>query len=192
MLTYGPVRFVLMGVGLALLTVGCGSGMRDAGADPIVEQPQRVERFLIPYFVEEEGTGGVLAAIVGMDFNLTATYTAGLAGSPDGPGAQVTVHLFDHTTGLPLQNNGQEVCDGGCSFTLSTQTRRRTIRIDDLITNFGAEPFDHVVKAGFGIIVVEGDTANVNLLTFVTQSHQSPFTVSPLGGAPVRLPSEGA
>ena len=192
MLENRHARSVSIGLALLLLTTGCGSAMRDADAQPTGGPSLRIDRYLVPYFVEERNDSGELAAAATMDWHVNVVYTAGLSDLDPGPGADITVHLFDFETGLPLQNQGADVCAGGCSFTVSATNRTLSIRFDDLITNHGGMPFDRLVKTGFAIIVVQGDAANVNLLSFVTQANLSPLNISPLGGAPVLLESEEA
>ncbi len=140
--------------------------------------------FVLPHVLERAGT--IVDTPYTFDTTLFATYTAGLAGTVPGNGANVDLYLYDQTTGAPMQNNGAEVCNP-CSFPLSSSTRKQSIRIDDLITAKGA--FDQSSKLGFGVIVVGGaDPAGVNLSGFVVNSHTGPFDLAVLNSdlQPVR------
>ncbi|NNE65096.1 MAG: VCBS repeat-containing protein [Pyrinomonadaceae bacterium] len=148
--------------------------------------------FVVPHFLEQQGT--IVNTQNTFDSGLFVSYVGGLPGFPDPGGsleASVTIHLFD-SDGNRTTNDGQTICPSGCQFPMDSNTRKRSLRFDDLITNNGMTPFDTLVKIGFAVLVVEGDTANVNLLSFVTQADQSPFNISPFGFQPQEIASEAA
>lgn len=141
----------------------------------------KTKTFVIPHILEKSGT--VNNNQFTFDTTLFATYTAGLAGTPAGPGAKLELYLFDNSAGAPLQNNGEAVCNP-CSFSLDNITRKVSIRIDDLITAKGGS-FDAAVKLGFGVIVVRADADNVSLQGFVLNSHSSAFDLSGFAFEPI-------
>lgn len=136
--------------------------------------------FVLPHVLER--SGAISSTPYTFDTTLFATYTAGLAGTPSGPGARVDFYLYDQSTGVPMQNNGADVCNP-CAFDLNRSTRKQSIRVDDLILAQGA--FDQPAKPGFGVIVVGGaDPGAVNLSAQVVNSHSGPLDLAVLNLEP--------
>lgn len=92
----------------------------------------------------------------------------------------VDLYLFDDKTGLPIKSaTNNEVCNP-CRINLGTdKTRKRLIRIDDLIRDAGG--FPKQILTGFATIVVDGDADNVNVQSFVVNSKSSPLDISRFG-----------
>lgn len=92
----------------------------------------------------------------------------------------VNLYLFDDNTGLPLVSaRNNEVCNP-CRINLGTaQTRKRLVRLDDLINQSGG--FSKQVLAGYALVVVDGDADDVNVQSFVEYSKSSPFDISRFG-----------
>jgi len=141
--------------------------------------------FVLPHVLERSGT--INTTQYTFDTTIFADYTAGQAGTPDGPGATIDLYLLDQNGAAVLQNNGGPVCDP-CSFPLGRSERKQSIRIDDLIAAQGG--FDQNVKLGYGVVVVRGDADNVNLQGFVVNSHTSALDLSTFGFEPVPLGAE--
>ncbi len=152
------------------------------GFEPMRVGIPKAKTFVIPHILEKSGT--ITSTQFTFDTNLFATYTAGLAGTPAGPGATLDLFLLDNLVGAPLKNNGVDVCNP-CSYKLDSSKRKESIRIDDLITVKGG--FDAAVKLGFGVIVVGGDADNVSLQGFVLNAHSSPFDLGGFGFTPTPL-----
>ena len=158
-----------------------------AGFEPIPLVSPKATRFSIPHIIER--AGAISNTQFTFDTTLFATYTAGLAGTPAGPGATIDLYLYDNSTGTPLRNNGTVVCDP-CSYNFGgTSPRKQSIKIDDLITATGA--FDALVKLGFGVIVVKGDKDNVSIQGFIINSHTSAFDLSLSGFKVIPLDAGG-
>ena len=154
---------------------------------PTPNNLSKTKRYVIPHIIER--AGAISNTQFTFDTTLFATYTAGLAGTPAGPGATIDLYLYDNSTGTPLRNNGTVVCDP-CSYNFGgTSPRKQSIKIDDLITATGA--FDTTVKLGFGVIVVKGDADNVSLQGFIINSHTSPFDLSLSGFKVIPLDAGG-
>ncbi len=104
---------------------------------------------------------------VAFDTQFTVTYIAGLPGSSGAASsAQVDIYLFDDSTGDPMKSaSTTDVCNP-CSFVFGATNRRHVANVEDLIENTGGFPTS--VMVGYAIVVVTGDTDNVDLLSFVT------------------------
>jgi hypothetical protein len=131
---------------------GNRSATQEATA-PRANGSKKVRRFVVPLIL---GTGDAANAVqYTFDTTIFMTYTPGLAGRAQGPGAQVDLYLFNNTDGSPLRSaNGQAVC-APCTFPLGAASRNQSVRLDDLVTAAGA--FDAGVKLGFAVINVGGD-----------------------------------
>jgi hypothetical protein len=118
-------------------------------------------------------------------------YTGGLPGVPVPGGvlaeASVDLYLYDDATGQPMTVVGgsSAVC-APCSFTVSSSARKRSIRLDDLISPPGSPA--GVVKLGFGIMVVGGaNPENVQVSSVVNANAGKNFELSVFGFDPVIL-----
>jgi len=135
--------------------------------------------FVIPHVLEKSGL--IADTTNTFDTTLELTYNATLNGSDKGA-AQVDLYLYDDA-GQLMRGTSQNVC-GPCTYNLSAQQRKLSIRIDDLITGNGGG-FDTTNKTGFAVIVVNGPGAEaVNLQVFVVNAHSSPEDVSVFGYDP--------
>lgn len=133
--------------------------------------------FQLTHYIEREGSIATDPYVY--DQSLYATYTAGLAGTAPGAGASIDLYLYDLSGDLPLQNQGQDVCNP-CTFDLGgANPRKQSIRFDDLILAKG--PYDAAVKLGSAIIVVSGDAGNVTMQSIGFNAHTSAFDVSLFG-----------
>lgn len=146
------------------------------------EAEQALRTHGLANLVEKQGT--INNTPFTFDTNISMTYMGGLPGFPTGTGATVDLTIFDEATGLPMKTaTNQDVCNP-CTTVLDTTTRKRTIVMDDMIVangGFGAQQ----VKLGFGIVVLHGDDpSGVNILSFVVNSHTSPFDLSVFGFEP--------
>jgi hypothetical protein len=154
------------------------------GFDPGTGLPNVPKRtFVMPHVLEKSGT--ISSATDTFDTEMYATYTGGLAGTTSSNGATVKLYLYDSNTGTPMMGTTGEVCNP-CMFDLTTSTRKLSIRIDDLIVakgGFGGSP----TKEGFAVVVLDGDTPNVNLQGFVVNAHTGPFDLSVFGFEPQPL-----
>jgi hypothetical protein len=108
--------------------------------------------FVLPHVLESSGT---ISQPYSIDTSVVATYTSGLAGTPEGRGSTVELYLYDDSGAPMIGAKGAPVC-APCSVDLGTQgaQRKEVLRVDDYITAAGG--FDSQVKLGFGIIVVGG------------------------------------
>jgi hypothetical protein len=142
--------------------------------------------FVIPHVLETSGT--ILTTQFSFDTTLYATYAGGLPGTVSSNGATAKLYLYDSLTGQLLKSAlNEDVCNP-CMFDLSTSARKASIRIDDLIVanhGFGTE----TNRNAFGVVVMDGDTANAKLQGFVVNAHTSPFDLSVFGFEPQPLSS---
>lgn len=151
-----------------------------------IARPARARKraFLIPHFRETPGKAAEFAHCT--DTEIVLTYVRGLTGvAGRARSATVQLWLYDDATGGPLLTADQQAVANPYEITLSADPaqRRKTIRIDDLITAKGN--FDAGVKLGFGVLVVGGqDPDGVNLQGFVVNAHTSPFDLSVFGFEP--------
>lgn len=148
----------------------------------LINSSENLRTLVVPHFLEI--IGRTTNTPNTFDSSLSMTYTGGLPGFPTGTGATVDLTIIDEATGLPMKTaTNQDVCNP-CTTVLDTTTRKRTIVVDDLIVangGFGAQQ----VKLGFGIVVLHGDDpSGVNILSFVVNSHTSPFDLSVFGFEP--------
>jgi hypothetical protein len=143
--------------------------------------------FVLPHVLEKSGT--INSTQFTFDTTLFATYVGGLPGSVSSNGATVKLFLYD-PAGLPLTGSTGEVCNP-CSFDLSTSARKTTINVDDLILTRGGGFGGASVKTGFGVVVLDGDAPNVNLESFIVNSHSSAFDLSVFGFEPQPLEAAG-
>jgi len=138
------------------------------------------------------------------DSEFFLTYSGGVAGIPDGGGADVDIYLFDEATGSPMVGGGgSDVCNP-CTFAMGTGAaasvapRKRSIVVENLISaagGFGGAPF----LSGFAMIVARGaDPGAVNLGTIVLNGRSGPndltvfvFEPQPIAtAAPVTVESD--
>jgi hypothetical protein len=163
--------------------------------------PAAPRAFVIPHILEKSGL--VAAENFTFDTTIFATYNGGIADMPPALGAALELYLYDDSGALMHGLNGLPVCNP-CTFGLgtgaagTTNARKQSVRIDDLITSRGGG-FDTSVKLGFGVLVVGGSDPNaVNLQGFVVNSHSNPFDLSVFGfepqplGATARVPGSGS
>ena len=136
--------------------------------------------FVLPHVLEKQGT---INEPLNLDDTLIATYTGGLPGIASGNGAVLKLYLYDSETSLPLAGATGTVCNP-CSFDLSASSRKLSIRVEDLILTRGGGFDATAEKNAFGVLVLDGDTANVNLQNFVVNSHTGPFDLSVFGFDP--------
>jgi hypothetical protein len=135
--------------------------------------------FVVPHVLEKSGV--VSNTTNTFDTTLVLTYNSTLYGTDKGV-AQVELYLYDDA-GQLMHGTVQNVC-GPCTYNLSAQQRKLSIRIDDLITANGGG-FDVPSKSGFAVIVVSGPGAEaVNLQGFVVNAHSSPFDDAVFGYTP--------
>lgn len=141
----------------------------------------RARAYVIPHFMEKAGKTS--NARFTFDTTIFMTYTPGLAGLGAGPGATVDLYVYDQSTGVPMRNNGQVVCQP-CTVQLNAANRFRSVRLDDLITARGGQ-FDAAVKLGYAVLVVGGaDPDGVNLQGFITNSRATTEDLSVFGFEP--------
>jgi hypothetical protein len=142
--------------------------------------------FVMPHVLETSGT--ILTAQYSFDTTLYATYAGGLPGTVSSNGATAKLYLYDSLSGNVLKSaSNQDVCNP-CMFDLNTSTRKASIRIDDLIVANGG--FGTATnRDAFGVVVLDGDTANVKVQGFVVNAHSSPFDLSVFGFEPQPLSS---
>jgi hypothetical protein len=107
------------------------------------------------------------------DTTMFMSYSAGLAGLPTGPGAQVDIYLFDDETGEPLADaTGAPVCDP-CSVNLGGSTVKSEFFLG------GALPGGAVISAAVSAVcVVSGDAQNVALQAIVSHRLSSATEVT--------------
>jgi hypothetical protein len=166
----------------------------NAAAGTTSRTSTQLKTFVLPHMLEKSGRATSMDNT--FDTQIFAVYTAGLSGvSAATPGASVSLYLYDAATGAEMKSaTNQSVC-APCTFALGTgdstsvSPRKRTISVDDLIVAKGGFS-DALVKLGFGVIVVSGDSANVSLQGFVVNSHNSAFDLSVFGFSPVELQAE--
>src|SRR5262249_40442670 len=149
----------------------------------------RAASFVIPHIVEKSG---LVANNVPFTFDTTifADYVAGQADvGGTNTGATIEVFLYNNNTGAFLVRNGQNACDGSphvCQFSLGgANNRKASIRIEDLI--LAVDPGFNATVLAYGILTVGGDSANVAMQGFVTNSHTNAFDVAVFGFAPVPI-----
>ena len=143
-------------------------------------EPATGKTFVIPHILEKSGT--IADTTYTFDTALELTYNATLNGR-DKDFALVQLYLYDEQTGALMQGSSNTIC-GPCGFQLDGQTRKLSVKLDDLITGPGGG-FDTDLKPGFGIIVVTGPGAEaVNVEGFVVNSHTGPFDVAVYGFEP--------
>ena len=136
--------------------------------------------FVIPHVLEKSGT--ISSSSYTFDNTFFLTYNGTLDGRDKGF-AQVDLYLYDEKTGDLMQGASSTIC-GPCSFQLNSQSRKFSLKLDDLITTNGGG-FDTELKTGFAILVVTGPGADaVNVESFVVNSHTGPFDVSVFGFDP--------
>ncbi len=116
------------------------------------------------------------------------TYSGGLLGSPDGGGATVDLYLYDNS-GQNMRGVSGDVCKP-CTYTLGGSTRKLEIVVDDLIVTNGGG-FDTPDKQGYAVVVIHGDSANVNVQGFVVNSHTTAMDLGIAGYDPKPLESFG-
>jgi len=157
----------------------------------VVAAPAATSRtFVIPHILERAGR--VTDHQFTFDTMLYASYTPGLAGSPQGGGAHLDLYLFADGTAKPMKSGtGTDVCNP-CPADLSSTKRKESYRLDDFITRAGG--FGSVgSKLGYGIVVVGGaDPAGVSLEGSIINSHTSPTDVSVFNFAPQEIVSKGS
>jgi hypothetical protein len=112
------------------------------------------------------------------DTQFFMTYSGGLANSPAGTGAVVSLYFFDQRDGQPLKgSNGNIIC-APCDYQLGTggetdaAPRKRTVVMDAEITTRGGG-FPRAVVLGFAIAVINGDVGNVNITSAVSNAKTS-------------------
>lgn len=142
--------------------------------------------FVIPHVVEIGGTSANTQYTY--DTTLYATYAGGLPGNGAASSAALKLYLFDPATSLPLAiPMWGDVCNP-CTFNLSATNRKATILMDDLISAGGGFA-GGATRIAMGVVVVEGDAANVNLQGFIANAHTSPFDLSVFGFEPQPIQS---
>jgi len=142
--------------------------------------PPAVKTFVLPHVLEAKGS---ITEPFSLDDSLIATYAGGLPGITSSNGAVVKLYLYDSETGLPLTGAVGTVCNP-CNFDLSASNRKLTIRVEDLIIDRGGGFGATAERNAFGVVVLDGDTDNVNLQNFVVNSHTSAFDLSVFGFDP--------
>jgi hypothetical protein len=144
--------------------------------------------FVINWFTETQGT---ISSPNEFDSYLEITYLGGLDGVPDGGGATVSLYLLDNA-GVPLKSaSNADVCNP-CVFGVSNGANQEVAPFDNLIQLAGG--FPSPALSGFGIVTVDGDSDQVALQSFITNSHESAFRASTLGFIPDEIsgsPSDG-
>lgn len=132
--------------------------------------------FVLPHVLEREGT--IANTQFTFDTTIFATYTGTSA-------VTVEVHLYDQE-GARMDAVDSAVC-GPCTFSLTPNARKASIRIDDLITHVGG--FDTNVEEGFAQVVITGaDPGAVALSSFVVNSHTGPFDLDFVTMRPLPVP----
>jgi hypothetical protein len=144
----------------------------------------RAKTFVIPHLLEKSGS--IATSNYTFDTTLVLTYNGTLNGT-DKNFAEVQLYLYDEQTGKLMQGLSNTIC-GPCGFELSSQSRKLSIKLDDLISGPGGG-FDSDMKLGFAVLVISGPGADaVNLQGFVVNSHTGPFDVSVFGFEPHEPP----
>lgn len=160
--------------------------VQEVGPDPGTPSPKRT--YVVPHILETSGS--INTTTFTFDTFVYAVYTPGLPGTRPGSGASVEVFLYDEDSGEPMiGGNGTPVCNP-CTFRLSSQSRKQTISLENLITESGGFGGSKT-KQGFAVISVGGeDPSGVSLYGFVVNSHTGPFDFSVFGFEPQPIAAE--
>lgn len=111
------------------------------------------------------------------------TFKDGFVEELGGGETQVGFYLFNDD-GTPMESASNQVICSPCQISLGIDvTRKRVIKVDDLISNSGG--FTKPLVTGFATIVVNGDSDNVNVQSFVSKS--SAFDLAIFGFNPEAL-----
>lgn len=154
---------------------------------PIQAQGGAVRTWVVPHVFEMQGR--ITNTQYTFDTQLFATYTAGLAGSPGGAGAQLDLYLF-HDSGLPWMGANNEVCNP-CTFPLSDVQRKQSITLENLILASGGFPQGFSLLDGFAVLLASGDVGPVAMQGFVVNAHTNAFDLSVFGYEPQEMSGEG-
>lgn len=134
---------------------------------PNISRRTLFREYDLPHF--RERIGKTSSVPFTFDTEISAVYSGGLAGLPNGGGATLDLYLFDQNTSQPVRStSNQEVCNP-CTYTLNNSNRKRRIVIDDLITSAGG--FPGIDVRGFAKIKVRGDADNVSIQGIQINSH---------------------
>jgi hypothetical protein len=129
----------------------------------------KAETFVIPHILETSGR--ITGSQNTFDTTIFATYTAGLFDSQPSSGATIDLYLFDQLTGdLLLSKTGDEVCNP-CSFDLDSNSKKLTIKIEDLIREAGGISKNQF--GGYGFLTTNSNRGDVKLNYSVEASQKS-------------------
>lgn len=133
--------------------------------------------FIFDHLVE---TAGTVDTGSNYDSQIFAAYTDP---SPTAPDVNLDVYLFDASTGAQLQDPvGANICSP-CSFPLGTgasaASPKLTLRLDDLLTNDGANPFPGAELHVLAVVnATGGDPNQVSMSSAVTTARSGPADLS--------------
>ena len=146
----------------------------------------QAKTFVIPHIVETSGQ--ISDTKFTFDTVINMVYVGGQNGAaPGSGGVHVELFLFNNNTGDLLLSGGTTgvaVCDP-CPADLDAGARKKQFRVDQLVTAKLAGWTGS--RNGYGILVVDGDTANLTLQGFVSNAHTSAFDLSVFGFTPTEL-----
>lgn len=166
--------------------VNSHSGPFDLGLAWIDSRPIApvTSTYVLPNFIERAGS--TEDTPFSFDTILYLTYTAGLAGTPAGPGASVALYLYDAGGKAFLEGaNGEAVC-APCTYLPSADNPRETIRIEDLILAHGG--FARDVETGHAFVAISGaDPDRVHVQALLANSHEqrNELSIYPVALEPV-------
>ena len=112
-------------------------------------------RAVLKTYFETVSGGGSSGSV---DNHLHAVYGGGLGEIPQGPGANVSVYVYDEV-GLPLRSAAQNVVCNPCDFPLDATSRAVDISLQTLADNAGGLAAD---ACGFIVAWITGDADAVH------------------------------